>query len=225
MSVSPREQLPSVDCRGRRGSSPSRQHLQDPVQFCPHLSRPSSKPSADCRGHTHSPPPPEARWSRPPPTLAPPPQWSSFKALAPGPSTPSQGPSQARLLWSRSALLHDRTLRTRESSSATGCTPTRTPATQAASPPVHIPKHTAAEPLGPLWSLEPPGRRQGDTSAKTPLGGSTPVTVQRLSFIIVGLSSAAGKPSLFCKCPSDTENNQQAGDMVHVRQRLLEKKG
>ena len=171
MSVSPREQLPSVDCRGRRGSSPSRQHLQDPVQFRPHLPRPRSKPRADCRRHPHRAPPPEAGWPRSPPTLAPPPQWRSFKALAPGPSTPSQGPSQARLLWSRSALLHDRTLRTRESSSATGCTPTRTPATQAASPPVHIPKHTAAQPLGPLWSLEPPGRRQGDPSAKTPQTG------------------------------------------------------
>ena len=171
MSVSPREQLPSVDCRGRRGSSPSRQHLQDPVQFCSHLPRPSSKPSADCRGHTHRPSPPEARWSRPPPTLAPPPQWSSFKAFAPGPSTPSQGPSQAWLLWSRSALLHDRTLRTRESSSATGCTSTPTTAAQAASLPFHIPEHTPAKPLGPVWSLEAPGRRQGDPSAKTPEWG------------------------------------------------------
>ena len=214
VSVSAREQLSSVDRRGWCRSSPSRQHLQDPVQLCSHLSRPRCKPGADCRGHTHRTTPPEARWTRSPPTLAPPSQWGRFEALAPGPSASSQSASEAWIFWSRSTLLHNRTLGTRESSSATGCTSTGTTATQAASSPFHIPKHTAAKSLGPVWSLEPPGRRQGDRSAKTPSWGRTPVTVQRLSFIIVGLSSAAGKPSLFCKCPSHMEQSTiVAGNM------------
>ena len=225
MPVPPREQLPSVDCGGWRRSSPPRQHLQDPVQFRPHLPRPRSKPGADCRGHPHRTTPPKARWPRPPPTLAPPPQWGPFEAPAPGPSTSSQSSSQARIFWSRSTLLHNRTLRTRKSSSATGCTSTGTTATQAASPPLHIPKHTAAKPLGPVWSLEAPGRRQGDPSAKTPKWGRTPVTVQRLSFIIVGLSSAAGKPSLFCKCPSDGWNNRRIAGNIIRTSKAAEKKG
>ena len=191
MSVPPSEQLSAADRRGGRGSCEERQHLQDPVQLRSHLPAPRCQPRADRRGHPHSTAASQARRSRPPLPLAPSPK--RLKTLATASSTSPKGSPQARILRPWSALLHNRALRARQPTSPTGCPPSRTPAAQTASPPFHIPKHTAAKPLGPVWSLEAPApRRQGDpTSAKTPqLGGRTQVTVQRLSFIIVGPSSA-----------------------------------